>query len=62
MLTYIKQHLSNIWSSLHEKVKQHCGWIEKIVGYKKSMYSDSNFSLLGLTFLSQSWLWIEKYR
>ena len=29
MLTYIKQHLSNISSSLHEKVKQHCGWIEK---------------------------------
>ena len=23
MLTCIKQHLSNIWSSIHEKVKQH---------------------------------------
>ena len=25
MLTCIKQHLSNIWSSIHEKVKQHWG-------------------------------------
>ena len=24
-----KQHLSNIWSSVHEKVKQHWGWVEK---------------------------------
>ena len=23
MVIYIKQHLSNIWSSMHEKVKQH---------------------------------------
>ena len=29
MLIYIKQNLSNIWSSIHEKVKQHWGWIEK---------------------------------
>ena len=25
----IKQHLSNTWSSIHEKVKQHWGWVEK---------------------------------
>ena len=25
----IKQHLSNIWSSIHEKVNQHCGWVGK---------------------------------
>ena len=25
----IKQHLSNIWSTIHEKVKQHWGWVEK---------------------------------
>ena len=25
----IKQHLSNIWISVHEKVKQHWGWVEK---------------------------------
>ena len=31
MITLIcnKQHLSNIWSSIHEKVKQHWGWVEK---------------------------------
>ena len=27
----IKQHLSDIWSSIHEKVKQHCGSVEKSV-------------------------------
>ena len=25
----IKQHVSNIWSSIHEKVEQHWGWVEK---------------------------------
>ena len=29
MVICIKQHLSNIWSSIHEKVKQHWVWIEK---------------------------------
>ena len=29
MLICIKQHLSNIWTSIHEKVKQHWGWTEK---------------------------------
>ena len=29
MLTCTKQHLSNIWSSIHEKVKQPWGWVEK---------------------------------
>ena len=24
-----KQHLNNIWGSIHEKVKQHWGWAEK---------------------------------
>ena len=28
-LICIKQHLSNIWSWIHEKVKQHWGWVEK---------------------------------
>ena len=27
MVGYIKQHPSNIWSSIHEKVKQHWGWV-----------------------------------
>ena len=39
MLKSIKQHLSNIWSSIHEKVKQHWHWVEKkSVAYKKSVY------------------------
>ena len=29
MLLCIKQHLCNIWGSLHEKVKQYWGWLEK---------------------------------
>ena len=29
MIICIKQHLSNLWSSIHEKVKQHWGWVEK---------------------------------
>ena len=35
MLICIKQHLSYIWSSIHRKVKQHCGWVEKSIAYKK---------------------------
>ena len=37
MLICIKQHLSNIWSSIYEKIKQQWGWIEKSVAYKKSV-------------------------
>ena len=29
MFICIKQHVSNIWSSAHEKVKQQWGWVEK---------------------------------
>ena len=29
MVICIKQHLSNIWSSIYEKIKQHWGWVEK---------------------------------
>ena len=29
MVICIKQHLSNIWSLIHEKVKQHWGSVEK---------------------------------
>ena len=29
MVICIKQHLSNIWSSIHKKVKQHRAWVEK---------------------------------
>ena len=37
MLIYVKQHLSNIWGSVHKNVKQHWGWAEKSVAYKKSV-------------------------
>ena len=36
MLKFIKQHLSNTWSSIHEKVKQDWGWAEKGVANKKT--------------------------
>ena len=29
MFTCIKQQLSHIWSSIHERVKQLWGWVEK---------------------------------
>ena len=28
-LICIKQHLSNVWSPIHEKVMQQWGWVEK---------------------------------
>ena len=29
MVICIKEHLSNIWSSVHEEIEQHQGWVEK---------------------------------
>ena len=31
--TCIKEHLSNIWSSIHEKGNQRWGWVENSVAY-----------------------------
>ena len=31
-----KEHLSNIWSLINEKVKQHWGWVEKALLFKKT--------------------------
>ena len=40
MIMCTKQHLSNIWNSIHEKVKQHWDWVEKKrCLQKKSMHS-----------------------
>ena len=36
MLICIKQRLSNIWSSIDQKVKQHWGWTEKVLPIKKA--------------------------
>ena len=33
MLICVKQHLNNIGSSIHEKVKQNWGLVEKTVAY-----------------------------
>ena len=38
ILICIKQHLSKIWSSIHEKVKQHWGWVEKKRCLSKKVY------------------------
>ena len=35
IVIYIKQQLSNIWNSIHVKVKQHWGWVKKGVTYKQ---------------------------
>ena len=37
LMVMFKQHLSNGWSWIQEKVKQHWGWAEKSVAYKKNM-------------------------
>ena len=39
MVACIKPDLNNIWSSILEKVKQHWGWAEKSVAYKKGCIS-----------------------
>ena len=39
MVICIKQHLSNIWGSIHEKIKQRWGCVEKNAADKKTVYS-----------------------
>ena len=40
MVICIKQHLSNIWSWIYEKVQQHWGLVEKKrIAYKKDVYT-----------------------
>ena len=43
MVVSMKQHLSNIWSSIHEEVKQHWNWVNKMVAYKKACIMNQNF-------------------
>ena len=40
MLLCITQQLSNAWSSIHEKVKQHWGLVETCVGKFRKFISD----------------------
>ena len=42
--TCIKQHLSNIWSSIHEKVDNTEAELKKSVTYKKSIYFCKKFA------------------
>ena len=49
MVICIKEHLSKIWNSIHEKVKQQWGWLKKSVAYKKSVYQSENH-LKGILF------------
>ena len=44
ILLYLKQHLSNISSSIHGKVKQHWGWVEKkaLLMQKHVLYNTIN--------------------
>ena len=48
MLICIKQHLSNTWSPVHEKVKQHWGWVEKSIAYKKTARVRCKFNTITL--------------
>ena len=43
MFTCIDQHLSNIWSWIHEKVKQHWNWAEKKCCLQKTRISNMMF-------------------
>ena len=45
ILICIKLKLSTIWSSIYEKVKQHWGYVEKNIAYKKR---DTRMWLLGI--------------
>ena len=45
MVICIKQHLSNICSSIHEKAKYHWGWVEKsVIDKKKRIVLNYRFS------------------
>ena len=46
LMVMFKHHLSNGCSSIHEKVKQHWGWAEKSVAYKKTCNALSEMSHL----------------
>ena len=50
MVICIKEQLSKVWNSIHEKVKPQWGWVEKkSVAYKKGVYQSENH-LKGILF------------
>ena len=46
MLIWIKQHLSIIWSSIDEKIKQHRDWVEKKLIEKRVFDIDWKIQML----------------
>ena len=51
MVICVKQHLSNIGSSIHEKVKQHWGWVTKKPLLIKKACTSSLAKISGFPFL-----------
>ena len=51
MVICINQHLSNIWSSIHEKVKQRWGWVEKTRCLQKKRVLDDYNEPAGTPYL-----------
>ena len=45
MVICTKQHLSNIWNSIHEKIKQLWGWVKKKMLLKESFFCHSRENL-----------------
>ena len=58
MLICIKQHQSNIWNSIHAKIKQHWGWVEKKALLLKKVckhhYTETFFIFPVFVFISRS--------
>ena len=57
MLIRIKQHLNNIWRSIHEKVKPHWSWLEKKCCLKKAVVDKHSFHFLLFGNLQNFWVW-----
>ena len=54
----IKQYLSNIWSSIHEKFKQYWEWVEKSVAYEKKACILLKKLMISQQFFPQNFLWV----
>ena len=46
MMMLFKQHLSNIWGSVHEKVKQHWSWVEEKRVHESHIQKPERLSLM----------------
>ena len=61
MLICIKQRVSNIWSSVHEKVMQHWDWFKKALPIKKCvmLFQVIFGSVQAITFLQVHWNFLQ---